>query len=108
MSRTTDKARKQALDQYIGHIQFVMSDVRGRAFVWSMLDRTGLHASCMANNAGQTSFLLGRRDVGIDLLNDLKSHCFNDFRLMEDEAIARAQRLAFDREAKPPQEILYD
>jgi hypothetical protein len=92
MSRGVEKARRQAEAQRVAHLQAVMETVPGRAFVWAVLDRTGLNADLMANNAGTTSYLLGRRAVGLDLLRDLKQHTFDDYRRMEDEALARDAR----------------
>lgn len=92
-SEKRDRARKQAR---IDNLKWLMADAKGRAFMWDLLDKTYLYAGLMTNNSGQTSYLIGKRDLGLDLMADLKQHCFDQFRLMEDEAIAREKAQALE------------
>lgn len=102
MSRTADKEAKRTREAYVAALKHVMGTVLGRAFVWSQLDRTGLYASLQANNSGYTSWMIGRRDVGLELLNDLKLHCFDEYREMEDEALAKELQKQRELAAEAP------
>jgi hypothetical protein len=100
VSRQAERAQKRAQSRFVTSLQHTMRHALGRQLVWELLDRTGLHGNLMANNAGTTSWLIGRRDIGLELLRDLKEHTFAEYRLMEDEAIARQKRE--DLERAPP------
>ena len=92
MSRESEKAAKRQRAAYIDSLAHVMAHPLGRAFVWSQLERSGLYASLQQNNSGFTSYMIGRREVGLELLTDLKAHCFGEYRVMEDEALAQELR----------------
>lgn len=99
MSRDAEKRAKRARDRYENALRYVLGDPRGRHFVACLIDKTGMYGSLRGNNAGEQSMLIGRRDLGLELLYEIRdSFDLNtQFRLMEDEA--RALRL---REATPP------
>lgn len=42
-----------------------------RRFIWNMLSETGIFRASFTNNAMQTSFLEGKRDVGLALVKDI-------------------------------------
>jgi hypothetical protein len=98
MSRESEKEQKRQRAAYADALKHVMSHPLGRAFVWSELDRTGLYASLQSNNSGLTSWMIGRRDFGLELLNDLKTHCFGEYRVMEDEALAKELHRRLDQQ----------
>lgn len=98
MSREDDKRAQhaRARERYERAIAYVMADPRGRHFVWCVLGKTGMNANLMGNNAGHSSWMIGRRDVGIELQRDMRDDFdfLPEWRLMEDEALAIARREA--------------
>lgn len=99
MSRAAQR-RQQSQDAEFGAaLLHVMQSPQGRRFVWGILDLTGLHASLMTGNS-ETFYRVGRRDVGLSLLVDLKTHAFVEFRQMEDEQRIRDHRVDLEREAE--------
>jgi hypothetical protein len=96
VSREVEKARKRARDLFENAARYVLADPRGRHFLWCVLGKTGMNANLMGNNAGQSSWLIGRRDVGLDIERDLTDDLdfLAEWRLMEDEARALIRREA--------------
>lgn len=72
--------------QAIADMKFVMSDPRGRRFIFSQLARTGVFKSSYTGD-NETFFREGMRNTGIRLLDDLKTHCDELYLTMERERI---------------------
>lgn len=65
-------------------LQWVMSDKRGRRFIWSLLGMTGVFRISYTGNS-ETFFREGMRNVGVMLLDQLKTHCDELYIAMERE-----------------------
>lgn len=70
----------QALRESLGHakrsrgtevLSWVLSDHRGRAFVWSLLEQAGVFQQPFASDPGLTAFNCGRKNIGLKLLADV-------------------------------------
>lgn len=74
-----------------------LSTPDGREFVWSELERHGIHDDVMGSTEELQRFV-GRRSAGLELLREVYRHP-EAFLLMQQEAIARAQREADSNKA---------
>lgn len=59
-------------------VVWLMSQARGRRFIWRLLERTGLHRSSFTGNS-TTFFNEGMRNVGLQIQTDLLEHCADDY-----------------------------
>lgn len=57
---------------------WLMSQARGRRFIWRLLERTGLHRSSFTGNS-TTFFNEGARNVGLQLQGLILEHCTDDY-----------------------------
>lgn len=62
--------RKVERDQEKADFAWLMSDKRGRRFMWRMLDFTGIYRSSFTGN-NETFFKEGARNVGLKLISDI-------------------------------------
>jgi len=68
----------------VKNLQWVMSDKRGRAFIWWLLGLTGVFRISFTGNS-ETFFREGMRNIGVMLLDQLKTHCDELYIAMERE-----------------------
>ena len=52
-------------------LRWLMADPRGRRFMWSLLERTGLFRLSFAGTEAETAFNEGHRDIGLTVFNDV-------------------------------------
>lgn len=57
---------------------WLMSQARGRRFIWRLLSKAGVFQSSFTGNSA-TFFNEGRRDVGLWALASITAHCPEDF-----------------------------
>lgn len=94
------KLDQRDADRRAERVSTVLSTPAGREFVWDELvrhdvyDRAGLIDSTVAQG-----LFLGRREAGIELLEELMTQHGELFLLMQAEAIARMQRADDDDQA---------
>ena len=79
------KVAKSAGRQRDQAIRWLMDDLRGRRFVWSLLGQAGVFRSSMASSAELTAFNEGRRDIGLALLADVTRLSPENYALMQSE-----------------------
>lgn len=87
--RAREAARKAAED-----LLFVLSDERGRRFIWSELGRNGLNRQTYSPNNSEQCFNAGQRNAAIRLLDDVMHVAPELYLTMQAEAIADAKREA--------------
>lgn len=83
-----EKARRAALERQteIDELLWLMSDKRGRRFVWRLLQRTGIYQlSFVPGDASATAFKEGNRNQGLQLLSQVMQHCPDRFSEMQKE-----------------------
>ena len=78
-----DAARVTA-EQEAADFKWLMSDKRGRRIVWGLLDRTGLYKSSFTGNS-ETFFKEGQRNVGLQYMAMIHTHCSDRYDLMVSE-----------------------
>jgi len=83
---------------------FVMSDERGRRFIWRELGRCGLHAQTYSPNNSEQSFNAGQRNAAIRLNLDVMRVSPDLYLLMQQEAIAAEKHEALLDEAQRERE----
>ena len=65
-------------------LKYVMSNKRGRRFVWRLLDRAGIYRSSFTGNS-TTFFNEGQRNIGLMLVAEIHDACPEQYTLMVKE-----------------------
>lgn len=71
-------------EEFVKDIRWVMGDKRGRRFIWWLLSLTGVFRISYTGNS-ETYFREGMRQIGIILLDELKTNCDEFYIAMERE-----------------------
>lgn len=79
-----EQARKLERDQEKTDFAWLMSDKRGRRFMWRMLDRTGVFRNPFTGNS-ETFFRCGEMNVGQKLMADMTAFSPEAYLLMIEE-----------------------
>jgi hypothetical protein len=79
-----DQAQKVERDQEKADFAWLMSDKRGRRFMWRMLEVTGVYRSSFTGNS-ETFFREGARNVGLKLIADIHEFSPDSYTTMLDE-----------------------
>lgn len=92
----TEKQEKEKLAERMKHlddIRWVLSNAKGRRFIWWLICLCGSFRIDLfvAKDSSQTAFNLGRRDIGLRILEDVQSSNPKSYSQMEDEF--RAERI---------------
>ena len=84
------KQREAAVDE--ADLLDVMRQASGRSVMWSILEGSGLNMTSFVGEKPLTSaHEAGKREIGLMLWDRIRKMDIDLLRLMEDEAIARAQ-----------------
>lgn len=81
------KRDQQLARQADDDLAWVMSDKRGRRFVWSELGRNGLHVQTYSPNNSEQCFRSGERNAALKLMADVMRVSPERYLLMQQEAI---------------------
>ena len=84
-----EKAKQAQLDAQteIDELLWLMSDRRGRRFVWRLLSAAGIYQlSYVPGDAMATAFREGNRGAGLRLVAQVTQHCPERFSEMQKEA----------------------
>jgi hypothetical protein len=76
----------------IEDMRWLMSDPRGRRFVWRQLEESGIYRSSYSNDALAMAFNEGERNRGLKLLDEISRHCPKGLSEMQKEARAHERR----------------
>lgn len=68
----------------LNDFKWLMSQKRGRRFIWRLLEKTHVFKSSMTGNS-QTFFLEGERNIGLQYMSMLNNHCADDYAQMVQE-----------------------
>lgn len=68
----------------IEDLKWVMSNKRGRRFVWRLMERTGLYRTSFTGNS-TTFFNEGQRNIGLFLVSEIHEACPDQYTLMVKE-----------------------
>ena len=79
-----EQARKVERDQEKADFAWLMSDKRGRRFIWRMLETTGVYRSSFTGNS-ETFFREGSRNVGLKLISDIHEFAPDAYPMMLEE-----------------------
>lgn len=55
--------------------KWVMSDAKGRRFIWGLLERAGIYRSSFAGDSENTIFNEGGRNQGLAIVDLIHEHC---------------------------------
>ncbi len=61
--------------------QWLMSDERGRRYVWRLLEQCGVYRSSFTGNS-ETFYREGMRNIGLILVKDCHQHCPDQYQKM--------------------------
>lgn len=87
-----EEARRLIRAIEIDDLKWLMSDKRGRRFMWRLLAGTGVYRSSFVTNAMQVSFLEGQRHIGLGWLAEVMENTPDNFNAMTTEQSANAKR----------------
>lgn len=90
-AKPDEKRAREAARKADADLLFVMSDERGRRFVWSELGRNGLHRQTYSPNNSEQSFNAGERNAAIKLNLDVMRVSPELYLTMQREAIEAAE-----------------
>lgn len=80
------EAQREASDA-IDELLWLMSDKRGRRFMWRQLSGLGVFSlSFVAGDFSLTAFNEGRRNEGLKLMAEIMEHCPERYNEMQKEA----------------------
>jgi len=87
-----EKQKRDARDA-IDELLWLMSDPRGRRFIWRQLDGFGVYRlSYVQGDPALTAFNEGRRNEGLKLMSQILQHCPARFTEMQKEAKSYERR----------------
>jgi hypothetical protein len=72
-------------DQETADFKWLMSDKRGRRFMWRLLSMTGLYRSSFTGNSNNTFFNEGARNIGLMLISEVNELTPDAYAMMLDE-----------------------
>ncbi len=81
---TADRKTKQRLihDQEADDLKWLLSDKRGRRFMWGLLEKTGCHRNPYNGVRGDTDFRCGEMNIGQKYEYLILGHCPEKYTLM--------------------------
>ncbi|WP_165909648.1 endopeptidase [Variovorax guangxiensis] len=89
------KAKAQALDERneVDELLWLMSDPRGRRFMWRRLSENGVYQQTyVPGSFDQSAFNEGRRAMALKLMSQIMQHCPARFTEMQKEASKHERR----------------
>jgi len=91
-----EKATKAQLaaQTEIDDLLWLMSDKRGRRYMWRLLGESGVFHVTHTGEALSSAFNEGRRSRGLDVLKEITQHCPDRFSEMQKEARTNERRSA--------------
>ncbi len=79
--------RKRDERDEVDELLWLMSDAKGRRFVWRLLSRAGVYRSTYVQGSFDgTAFNEGKRNAGLELMTLLLKHCPGRYTEMQKEA----------------------
>ena len=75
---------KLAAKKVVGDLKWLMSDARGRRFMWRLLEQTHLFRTSFTGDR-RVDFLEGERNIGIKIFSDVQEHCPEQYLAMTKE-----------------------
>ena len=89
-----DKAREAELDAQAerDELLWVMSDAKGRRFIWRRLVDAGIYRTTFTGDALTSAFNEGQRNAGIRLMTLITTHCPERLSQMQKEARTHERR----------------
>ena len=70
-NRIREELAKRNHLRHMSDIKKVVDMPEGRRYIWSVLSRCGVMQASMRASPYDTAFMEGRRDIGLQLMNDL-------------------------------------
>lgn len=77
-----------AIEDQRADLKHIMSHVRGRRFIYDLLEQTHQYSTSFTGNS-QTFFKEGERNIGIKLMARIENDCLDEYILMLKEAKQR-------------------
>jgi hypothetical protein len=70
----------------ISDLKWLMTDKRGRRFIWRLLEQAGVFQSSFSPNNAVMAFNEGKRNYGVWMLAQINAHCPESYIVMAKEA----------------------
>lgn len=98
-----DQAKRVQLDAEAerDELLWLMSDKRGRRFMWRLLERAGIYRSSFTGEALSSAMKEGMKQEGLHQMNLVTRHCLPRFIEMQQEARTNERRNDRSTSSKP-------
>lgn len=85
-AEVAEKRKRDARDE-VDELLWLMSDAKGRRFMWRLLSKAGVYRSTYVQGSFDgTAFQEGKRSAGLELMTLVLQHCPGRFTEMQKEA----------------------
>lgn len=102
--KESEAEKKRTRQRELSDIRAVLDKPAGRRFIWRLLSIAGITRSVFTQNAMQTAFLEGQRNLGLLLLEDINEAETHAFAQMQEEYISEQKSKKEARDSQPKQE----
>jgi hypothetical protein len=85
------KAKKLKQVIWLDDLRWVLTDKRGRRFMWWLLSITGFFKLSYSGNNDETNFNEGNRNVGLQLMNGINQASPDSYSVMMKEHLKDAE-----------------
>jgi len=66
-------------------IKWIMSNKRGRRYIWRLITRAGVYKTSFTANSNATAFNEGARNIGLSIISDVYDSAPESFEVMVKE-----------------------
>lgn len=92
LKKRKEEVKKDELNRE-SDVRAVMDTVQGRRFVWDLLEKTGMFNSRFIEKSLLMYWFAGRRDMGLELFNELTTVCPEQFWKMQAENVVKPETI---------------
>lgn len=92
------KAEQEQRQRDLADIAFILKHPQGRRTIWKMMERCGMFHLIFNTNAKFTDFYLGRRSIGLELLNEVNEVDAGAYAQMQAEYISEQKSKRKEKE----------
>ena len=72
----------------IEDVKSILKTPSGRRYFWRLLSKCGIFRNSFSLNSNQTAFSEGKRDIGLDMLNEINEADITAFAKMQNEYLS--------------------
>lgn len=85
MNKELNQEQQRRKEIEASDLQWIMDSPKGRRFIWRLLWLSEIYNSSFNSDALYMAFREGVKAIGITIMKDIHSACFNQYLLMMEE-----------------------